>query len=128
MVFAKRMVEIENQLLGIGHEVVLPHFTHEYAERGTDDHIGDESAKNKIEHDLIRAYFEVIKNGDAVLIVNEDRKGIKNYIGGNSFLEMSFGHVLNKSIYLLNPIPEVSYIDEIVAMVPIILNNDLSKI
>jgi hypothetical protein len=122
------MVEIEDQLMKLGHEVVLPDFTHEFAEKGIDDHIGDESAKNKIEHDLIRGYFEIIKQGDALLAINEDKKGIKNYIGGNTFLEMSFAHVLNKPVYLLNPIPEVSYVDEIIAMGPIVLDNDLSKI
>jgi predicted RNA-binding protein with PUA domain len=62
------------------------------------------------------------------LVVNEDLNGIKGYIGGNSFLEMGFAHVLNKKIFLLNPISEMGYEDEIVAMKPVILNGDLDKI
>ncbi len=62
------------------------------------------------------------------LAVNIDKKGIKNYIGGNTFLEMGFAHVLDKKIFLLNEIPDISYKDEIKAMQPIILNGDLSKI
>jgi nucleoside 2-deoxyribosyltransferase len=77
---------------------------------------------------LIRDYFGEIKNADAVLIVNIDKNGIKNYIGGNSFLEMGFAHVLDKKLYLYDDIPDLSYKDEMVAMQPIVINQDLSKI
>jgi len=60
--------------------------------------------------------------------VNYDKRGIKNYIGGNSFLEMGFAHILQKKIFLLNGIPEIIYSDEIKAMQPTVLNGDLSKI
>jgi uncharacterized membrane protein (UPF0127 family) len=46
---------------------------------------------------------------DAVLVLNYDRKGIKNYIGGNTLMEIGFAHVLNKKIYLMNPIPEIEF-------------------
>jgi predicted RNA-binding protein with PUA domain len=62
------------------------------------------------------------------LVVNEDLNNVEGYIGGNTFLEMGFAHVLNKKIFLLNPIPEMGYEDEIVAMKPVVLNNDLEKI
>ena len=65
---------------------------------------------------------------NAVLVLNPDKKGIKNYIGGNTLIEMGFAYVLDKKIFLYNPIPEMSYTDEIKAMKPIILNKDLSKI
>jgi predicted RNA-binding protein with PUA domain len=60
--------------------------------------------------------------------VNIDKGGFSNYIGGNAFLEMGFAHILNKKIFLLNEIPEMIYTDEILAMQPIVLNGDLSKI
>jgi predicted RNA-binding protein with PUA domain len=41
---------------------------------------------------------------------------------------MAFAYVLDKKIFLLNPIPKISYSDEIYAMKPIILNGDLTKI
>lgn len=53
---------------------------------------------------------------------------VVGYIGGNSFLEMGFAHVLNKEIFLLNKIPESLFKDELVAMQPVILGGDLSKI
>ena len=69
-----------------------------------------------------------IKNSDAVLVVNLEKKEIKNYIGGNTFLEMGFALAYGKKIYLLNPVPDVSYKDEITGMLPIIINNNLRSI
>ena len=69
-----------------------------------------------IKYDSIRAYWDIINNCDCILVANYDKKRIKNYIGGNSFLEMGFAHVLRKKIFLLNDIPKMIYIDEIKAM------------
>jgi hypothetical protein len=52
-------------------------------------------AARAIKFDAIREYWSVIQQSDAVLIANYAKKGIKDYIGGNSFLEMGFAHVLN---------------------------------
>ncbi len=78
--------------------------------------------------DPIREWYEVIQKSDAILVCNLDKKGIKNYIGGNVFLEIGFAFVSNKKIFLLNPIPEVSYKEEIIEMNPVVLDGDLSKI
>ena len=125
---ACQMVEVEKELVKNNHEVVLPKDTKKYAEKVLKEETAHESTKNKIEHNLIRDYFEKIKNSDAVLVVNVDKKGIKNYIGGNSFLEMSFAHVLSKELYLYNDIPDMIYTDELLAMQPIVINQDLSRI
>jgi len=125
---SKEMVGVEKKLIKLGHKVVLPEFTHDYAQMETIDKIHTESARNKVEYDLIRGYFNKIKGSDAVLIVNVDKKNIKGYIGANSFLEMGFAHILNKIIYLLNDIPKMNHEDEIQAMKPIILNGHLDKI
>jgi len=128
MTFSKKMIDIEQELLNLKHTVMIPKFTREYSKLETTDMMHAESAKNKIEHDLIRDYFKEIKNSDAILVVNEDRNGIKNYIGGNSLIEIAFAHILGKKIFLLNAIPKISYSDEIMAMKPTILNGDLDKI
>jgi len=88
---------------------------------------GDFSTR-AIKYDSIRAYWPLIENSQAILVANFDKNNIKNYIGGNSFLEMGFAHILKKPIYLLNDIPEMIYTDEIKAMQPIVLNGDLKKI
>jgi len=57
------------------------------------------------------------------------RKGIENYIGGNTLMEMGFAYVNDKKIFLLNPLPQdVPYLDEIRAMEPVIINGNLKKI
>jgi len=128
MRLSREMLKTKKDLEKIGHFVIVPRHTEEYAELNTSDHMHNESVKNKINNDLIRHYYNEIKDGDAVLIINETLKDIPNYIGGNSFLEMAFAHVLNKKIFLLNPIPEMSYSDEMIAMQPIIIEGDLKKI
>jgi len=128
MTFSKEMVKIADKLKQNNHEVILPRYAEKYASMILTSEISHESVKNKISHDLIRDYFNKIKNSDAVLIVNLDKNGIKNYIGGNSFLEMGFAHVLNKSVFLLNDIPDMPYNDEIKIMQPVILNNNLNRI
>lgn len=128
MTFSKEMMEISEKLARIGHETILPRHSEEYAKIGVSDREIGESTKNKIKNNLIQDYFEKIKNNDAILVVNCNKKGIDNYIGGNTFLEIGFAYVLGKKIYLLNPTPEISYKDEIVAMQPIILNGELNSI
>lgn len=125
---SKEMVNIEKKLQSHGHIVTLPEFTYEYAALDSIDKVITESARTKVEHDLIRGYFNKIKDNDAVLIANIEKNGIAGYIGGNAFLEMGFAHVLQKKIFLLNPIPNLGYTDEITVMTPIILNGDLTKI
>lgn len=128
MTASKEMVDVEKKLREKGHEVILPNFVYEYSLMKTTDEMHAESAKNKVRHDLIRDYFRKIKESDAITVVNIERKGIRGYIGGNTFLEMGFAHILDKPIYLLHEIPDVGYRDEIEAMNPVILDGDLSKI
>ena len=88
--------------------------------------VNGDDAFRKQQDNLIKRYYDLIVAGDAILVVNVDKKGIKNYIGGNTFLEIGFAHVLGKPIYLLNDIPEMLYTDEIKAMQPIVINNNLN--
>ena len=125
---SQEMIKVEKQLLNLGHEVFLPEFTYNYAVMTTVDRAHTESVRNKVQYDLIRVHFNKIKTGDAVLVVNTEQHNTVGYIGGNSFLEMGFAFVLNKSIYLLYQIPECSYRDEIEAMRPIVLAGDIAKI
>jgi nucleoside 2-deoxyribosyltransferase len=103
-----------------GHKVFLPIMTN-FKEQG-------EHGKLKIEHNLIREHFNKIKESDAILVLNYDKNGIKNYVGGNSFLEMGKAYDIGIPIYLLNPIPDISYKDELIAMQPIILHGNLDKL
>ena len=70
-----------------------------------------------------------MQGADTVLVLNIDKNGIENYVGGNTLMEIGFAHVLNQKIFMLNPIPQMPYCQtEIEAVKPIILNGDLAKI
>ncbi len=126
---ASKMIQIKNELEKMDHKVILPRHTKKFADGVLSKRTSSESVKNKIENDLIRDYFNKIKSSNAILVVNETKNEIKNYIGGNAFLEMGFAHVLDKKIFLLNPIPEnLPYSDEIKAMQPVVLRGDFCKI
>lgn len=123
MKFAKKMLKVKAELEKLGHKVITP----ENMDNPITIKTHGEKAFTKIKHGLIRLHFRKIKRSDAVLVCNFDNK-IPNNVGGSSFIEMAFAHVLNKKIFLLNPIPKVSYRNEIIAMQPIMIDNDLSKI
>jgi len=125
---SKQMIELEKMLKIKGYEVVLPKNADKYASKELQAESSHESIKHKIDHDLIREYYLTIKDADAVIIANYDKGNIKNYIGGNSFMEAGFAHVLNKKLYFMNDVPDLTYSDELKALQPIILNNDLSLI
>ena len=128
MVFAEKMVDIKSELEKAGHEVFISQFAEGYL--GKKEKEKEKSAiDDKTEHDAIRKYWEIIKKSDAILVLNYDRKGIKNYIGGNTLMEIGFAHVLNKKIFLMNPIPDIEfYRSEIEAVRPLIIEQDLNNI
>ncbi|MBU0976007.1 MAG: DUF84 family protein [Patescibacteria group bacterium] len=89
----------------------------------------EEDAKRKIEYNLIKDYYQKILVSDAILVINLEKNCIKNYIGGNVFLEIGFAYVNNRPVFLYNPIPEdLSYKTEIMAMKPIIIHGNVQKI
>ena len=125
MFASKEIVRCSDFLISKGNTTVVPRGVERYALAET---IDKESVAHKIEHDLITGYFKKIKDGDAILVINVEKDGIPNYIGGNTFLEMGFAHVLGKKIFLLNSFPNARYKDELVAMQPVILNGNLELI
>lgn len=126
MQYAEKMMEAAEQLKALGHEGVVPATTHMHIGRSNEESEVIK-LKNKVEANAIKEHWKVIQVADAVLVLNYDKHGIVNYIGGNTFLEMGFGYVLEKKIFLLNPIPEMPYYKtELDAMKPIVLNGDLS--
>lgn len=88
-----------------------------------------EHAAIKRENNYLHVHYQHILESDAILIVNNEKKGIKNYIGGNALIEMGQAYVNNRKIFLLNDIPhELSYAAEIECMDPICLHGDLKAI
>lgn len=76
----------------------------------------------------ITLHFRKIAWSQAILVANYEKNDIKNYIGGNTLMEMGLALYLKKKIFLLNPIPEVSYKEELIALQPTIIYGDLTNI
>ncbi len=130
--FAKNLVEVYRELEKMGHQPMMHEKMFGIAD-GTAtaiiDGIEKDHAKLKRQEGFIKWWHNCIKSGDAVLVCNFDKKGIKNYIGGNVLMEIGFAHVNDKKVFLLNPMPEeVSYTDELKVMVDVVLDGDLTKI
>lgn len=125
---ADEIVKIKDILEAESFEVEIPEGVKHLNEWGGENANISEKAEKKIKHDLIRGYYEKMKDYDIVLVVNPERKDTPGYIGGNTLIEMAFAHILNKPLYVLNPLPEMSYTPEILAMQPIVLDGDLDKL
>lgn len=128
MQFTDQMIQTCKELEELGHKTFMSGFKDRYAGKSAEE-IEKLKLEDKYQHDAIREFWLPMQDADALLVLNYDKNDIKNYIGGNAFLEMGFAHVLNQKIYLLNPIPDMpNYGTEIIAMKPIVLDGDLTKI
>lgn len=77
---------------------------------------------------MLKKDKENIEPQDAILVLNFEKKGIKNYIGGATFLEIYKAFELEKKIFFFNPLPKCSFTDELTAIDPIIINGNLEMI
>lgn len=128
MQYTEKMLEVRDELIKLGHDAFVTTLADSFIGKNDEEkEVIKIHQKNNM--DAIREFWQMMQGADAVLAVNLDKHGIKNYIGGNTFLEIGFAHVLNQKIFLLNPIPDIPvYKSEIEAMRPIIINGDLNQI
>lgn len=123
--FAKQLVDIYRQLGKMGHQPMMHKEMFNIA-AGTAQELVDAITRDhseiKRKYNFIKWWYNCIISGDAIVVGNFDKNGVKNYVGGNTLMEIGFAHVNNKKIFLFNSIPEdVSYKDEIKAMVDVVL-------
>lgn len=130
--FYKHVAELAPAIDALGFEAVIPKTARKMAETGNFDVASyktwyDDAADYDKKADLMRAHFDEITAGDAILVINDEKHGVPGYIGPNVLMEMSLAWYQKKPIYLLNPFPDDSpFEEEIKGMNPIILNGDLS--
>lgn len=136
--FIDEMAAVRKELEGMGHEIQMPPLeisdgdgkmipVQEYyaiRKAATDDH----SWVWKRKAEAIRMHFDKVVWSDAILVCNYDKKDIPGYVGANTLLEMGLAFHLDKPIFLLRPIPDVSYKEEILGMQPTVINNVLTDI
>lgn len=136
--FYDQMQKTRNVLEQAGHEVKLPpsqikdnagrfipvkhYYEIRKASQTTSGWIWDRKTE------AIRAHFDKVAWSDAILVLNYTKNNIAGYVGTNTLLEMGLAFYLNKKIYLLNPLPDMPYTEEILGMKPVVLNGKLNKI
>ncbi len=131
--FMQKMVAVTDELIGMG---LNAHIAEHYRElvAGKKQELQDmldagERAKVKQQFSTFKLHYKNILESDAILIVNDEKREIGNYIGGNVLIEMGQAFVNDKKIFFLNGMPEgLSYMDEIIAINPICLEGNLEKL
>lgn len=120
--FKQKMIDAQQFFDSTGViEAILPELTRYQHIR---DEYGDDHTFTQIKTRLTRDNMANVKRVDCLLILNYDHRGFKNYVGGNSFLEMAIAFFLEKPIFILNPIPEeMPYSEEIKALNPIVASS-----
>lgn len=127
--FYELAVGVRDELHKLGYEVIVPKNVDVMLDSDDFDvsHYKDVFKETKSE--LIRSHFEEIAKGDAILVLNYEKHGMKNYIGGNVLMEMGIAFYLRKLIFILNEVPEDSaFLDEILGLAPAVLHGKLASL
>jgi hypothetical protein len=137
LAFADEAIEVKKSLEGLGFDVYIPITILTCREEGIKDIKGwikglvaeDPVEFDKLKKERMDLHCKQVEGADAILVLNYDKDGKKNYIGGNALLEMGLAFWLKKPIYLLNDMPEaIDYIEEIRGMMPIVIHGNLNLI
>lgn len=138
LAFFDEMVDAKERLQRLGHEVQMPP-TEVLGENGEAMSVQEFYRLRKVtlerdgwiwkrKAEAMRAHFEKVLWADCILVLNYTKRDVENYIGGNTLLEMGLAFHEQKPIFLWNPIPEQAHAEEVIAMQPIVINGDLSRI
>lgn len=125
--FYGQIPPIKEVLEANGWEVHLPH-TYENPNAENEWYAKSDEEHSKMKGKMFKLSREKIKQIDAVLTLNFDKNGQKNYIGGSTFLELYEAFMEDKTIYLYNNVPEGLLYDEIKGFSPTIINGDLNLV
>lgn len=131
--FVQHMVQVTHDLRRLGCDAWIHPVYEEEAEGKHSDQLdryaNGEHASVKLENDYPMQHGDHIMAGDAILVVNDTKNGVKNYVGPNVLMEMYLAFYHGKSIYFLNGMPTgLPWLAEIEAMRPVCLYGDLTKL
>ena len=125
--FYENIEPIKEKLEIMGHIIELPNSYYDGNVEEKAWKLGNK-AHSEFKEKMFRMSKERIGKVEAVLTLNFDKNGKKNYISGATFLELYEAFMQNKKIYLYNDIPEGMLYDEISGFSPIVINGDLNLI
>lgn len=125
--FYDKILPIKQKLEENGYEIILPD---SYEDPFIEERLKQTDTK---EHIAWKKYMLIkqgnkVKESDAILVLNFEKNGQKNYIGGATFLEIFKAFELGKKIFMYHPIPKNIFEDELNGINPIIIEGDLEKI
>lgn len=122
MQFDPNMTELAEELTQRGYEVDKPNVVegHVYAD--------NLDANAELKRGFIDEHFAKMNTSEAILVVNETKNGVEHYIGGNTLMEIAYAYSQGLDIFLLNPVPELPYADEVRGVHPIILGGSLDTL
>ncbi|HVO86538.1 MAG TPA: hypothetical protein VMT23_02280 [Candidatus Binatia bacterium] len=130
--FYKHCNEVADELRARGYKVVVPATAEKMKQSGDYDidkvktwHNDPKDVPIKISK--MRAHFDEIAKGDAILLVNDDKPAQPKYLGPNGLMEWGLAAYLGKPVFILNAVDKSSnYWEE--ALTAVVLNGDLGKI
>lgn len=132
--FYKQVVDTQAELEKLGYKVIIPVNAKRMKQSGDYDvshyktwysNSNDYQKKTA----LMLEHFAEIEKADAVLVLNYEKHGVANYIGGNVLIEMGLALYLNKPILILNELPvESAFIEEIRGLNPVVLHGKISQL
>lgn len=132
--FYKQAVDLQAELEKLNFVVVIPAIA-ETMKKSGDYEVSHYKTWFGDAHDyykktaLMRGHFAKVAKGDAILVLNYEKHGVANYIGGNVLMEMAVAFTLNKPVFILNEIPtESSYLEEIIGLEPIVLHGKVDAL
>ena len=124
MQFASEMKQLKTQLEQAGWEVLTP----DLSEAAASYRQLPAAEKQIMKKNFILAHFDRIKKGEAILVVNYDKKGIKGYIGSNTLMEIGVAAAAGKKIYILNELGPQACEEEVTTLATKFLNGDVSTL
>ena len=123
--FYPEIKNIKKKLEKMGHEISLPN---SYEDPEAEERSWYMGIHSEFKKRMFNQSRYTIEQMDAVLCLNFDTEGHKNYIGGATFLELYEAFMNNKRIYLYHDIPDGMLFDEISGFDPVIIQEDLGLI
>lgn len=128
MQFSQQMQDVGKRLATFGHTPIYSTYLATMLGKTAEEQ-EELKIQQKTNDDAMRKDIANFVTADAVLVLNLEKHGVANYIGGNTFLEMGIAHYQGKKVILWNPIPNNPIYDsEIRAMKPLVLNGDINQL
>ena len=132
--FYRQAVDIQTKLEKLGLKAIIPATAIRMKQSGDFDvnhyktWFGDKNDYHK-KTALMEGHFAEIEKAESILVLNYEKHGIPNYIGGNVLMEMAIAFYLKKPIFILNEIPEKSmFLEEIIGLNPIVLHGNVDEL